>query len=98
MKFSIINDGLVFGNSTIKSAISEKEIIIIDEIGLLELENGGWHESLLRINQTKDKTFIITIRDIYVKDIIEKYNLTDFFIFTINNENNTNDILQNILF
>jgi nucleoside-triphosphatase THEP1 len=98
MKFSIINDVLVFGNSTIKSAISEKEIIIIDEIGLLELENGGWHKSLLKINQSKNKTFIITIRDIYVEDIIEKYNLADFYIITLNDKNSAKDILQKIVF
>ncbi|MBN2776158.1 MAG: hypothetical protein JXR36_00855 [Bacteroidales bacterium] len=97
MKFSIINDGLVFGNNTIKSAISEKEIIIIDEVGLLELDNGGWHESLVNIDKNPTKIFVIAIRDIFVNDIIKKYNLTDYYVVDVNRSVFVNDFVKMII-
>jgi nucleoside-triphosphatase THEP1 len=74
MKFSIINEGLEFGNKTLQEAFSTKDIIIIDEVGLLELQDGGWSQILLKVNESRNKIFVITARDIFVAELIAKYN------------------------
>lgn len=87
MNFSILEDGLLFGNTAIMSAMEEMEFIIIDEVGLLEIENGGWHKSILMINHFPKKTFIIVVRDIFVNEIISKYKLKVKSVVPVTSEN-----------
>jgi len=74
MKFSIINEGLEFGKAVLIKAMREKEIVVIDEVGLLELQDGGWNQILVKIHNSSNKIFIITARDVFVQELIAKYN------------------------
>jgi len=73
MKFSIKNEGLEFGRAVLTKALIKNEIVIIDEVGLLELQDGGWSQILLKVNESRNKMFIITARDIFVEELIAKY-------------------------
>ncbi len=66
------------------------KVIIIDEIGKLELQDQGFHhltkELLLSDWSTKDCIFII--RDFLLQDAIEKYNITDYRMIQLDQINN----------
>lgn len=73
-KYEIFEEGLEFGRKIILKALTENEFVVIDEAGKLELDGTGWSEILGQLNNFPETTFLITVRDIYVKDMIEKFN------------------------
>ncbi len=82
-KYSICEDGFEFGRSILNNALQESSTVIIDEAGKLELEGKGWDNILQKINSYRETTFIITARDINVKDITEKFNLHNPVIINV---------------
>ncbi len=82
-KYSILKSGLKFGNDTIMSSINNNDIVIIDEIGQLELNNKGWHNSIVNLFLSDVKYIIFSIRTEFVNDIISKYNLNKTQVFPI---------------
>lgn len=87
-KFTISPKGLAFGNSVLKSLISsEKTFVIIDEIGSLELRNKGWTECLNCLIEKSENHILLVVRDIYLKAVMSKWNLTGAQIFNIHELN-----------
>jgi nucleoside-triphosphatase THEP1 len=83
-RFTICTKGLEMGNKILRSTIlTENMIVIIDEVGLLELKNGGWHESVSFLLGKSGNHILFTVRDIYTEDIIRKWNLADAIIYDI---------------
>lgn len=85
--FGFSHEGFSFGDSAIQKAISHKaDLIIIDEIGPLELQNQGWAKSLRLACQSEVATILITsrpgtmeaIREIFFPDYsIISYSVED---------------------
>ncbi len=65
-----------------KSICSDIKTIVIDEIGILELKRKGWHSPLLQALQT-DKNIIITIRNKFINDIVQFFNIDNYEIITL---------------
>lgn len=87
-RFTISAKGLSFGNAVIKSTIlSENTIVIIDEVGLLEIGNNGWYESLNDLIEKSGNHIILVVRDIYVQEVKNKWNLKEANIVNINETN-----------
>ena len=72
------------GNSIIKNALKNNKsgYIIIDELGKLELESNGLHESVsLAITETENSSdlhLILIIRTTLLEKAVAKYNLSDY--------------------
>jgi len=68
-------------NIFLKQVAAENyELILIDEAGILELENSGLHDSLdyiIKNHLNSSGDIIIVVRDSLVNLIIEKYGITD---------------------
>jgi len=73
-KYAIFEEGFEFGRKIITKALAENKFVIIDEAGKLELDGTGWSEILVQLNNFPVTTFLITVRDINVKDIIEIFD------------------------
>ena len=87
-KYRIIQEGLKSGIKSLEIPENiTNAIIIIDEVGLLELENKGWAESLEEILNNSDITVIMTIRDIFVDRVIQKWGIEGHTIFNISESN-----------
>jgi nucleoside-triphosphatase THEP1 len=83
------NNGFITGQKIINSLLlTQKEFIIIDEIGKLELAEQGFEPELGRfLNQTyllHHKTIVLVIRDYLLERCIAKYNLQQAVVFNIN--------------
>jgi len=69
------------GNKIIEDALIEKEkIIILDEIGPLELSGKVWHDSFLRILNNHKGILIFSTRKRMMDRIIENYKIHEAFI------------------
>jgi len=67
-------------------SIDSSKIIVIDEIGKLELKELGFHsllDRLLRLNWS-EKKLVLLVRDYLLDEVIEKYQLQEAIICTQN--------------
>jgi nucleoside-triphosphatase THEP1 len=56
-------------------------MIIIDEVGALELENKGWANSITNFSNSSSSHLIISVRDTVVEQVIEKWKFRNYSIF-----------------
>lgn len=83
-RFTICPEGLARGNQILNSMIPEiNSVVVIDEVGLLELQNRGWSESLKGLLERSVNHLLLTVRDTYIKDVTQKWKLKDAVIFDI---------------
>jgi len=83
-RFTICPEGISMGESVLNSLILQKNtIVIIDEVGLLELRGNGWSACINELLEKSGNHILITVRDDYVEKVKEKWNLEDAVIFNI---------------
>jgi nucleoside-triphosphatase THEP1 len=83
-RFDILQQGMVFGNEALeKSAALPHDLIIIDEVGRLELQNSGWANSIEKLLISKRNPILMVVRDEFINDIIDKWNITPVEIFNV---------------
>ncbi len=94
--FYFNNDALEFGKKALSlENIQSADIVFIDEIGMLELQDNGWAESLKNILEAYQKTIIISVREDFVDEVINKWGLQQAKICTIN-QCNISELLDGI--
>jgi nucleoside-triphosphatase THEP1 len=80
-------DGLSKGKEILSMArLSDKQAVIIDEIGPLELGNQGWCDSIENICRNSSIPQIWIVRKSLVPKIIKKWNIGNIFICKINED------------
>ena len=84
-KFYIFNEGLNTGNDELQN--TKSQIKIIDEIGRLELSENGWHNSVKQIIENSDSHLILSVREEFVSQIIEKFGIEPMFVLNVSNGN-----------
>ena len=62
-----------------KAILSDSKYLIIDEIGALELTKKGWYFALSRALKS-NKNIVITVRDKFIDDIIDFFNIENYKI------------------
>jgi nucleoside-triphosphatase THEP1 len=83
-RFTICPKGLAMGINILSSLISPgNRMIIIDEVGLLELGNKGWSDCINDLMGKSKNHILLTVRNIYVNDIKNKWNLKETITFNI---------------
>ena len=66
-RFTICLQGLS-GKKILSSLVNhEKKLVIIDEVGLLEIQNKGWSACIDDLLRNSSNHLLITVRDIYVE-------------------------------
>jgi nucleoside-triphosphatase len=64
--------------SKIEEAIGRNaDVIVIDEIGPLELQEKGFHHALNKILASSVKNLLIIVRDSKLEEVIEKYQMKE---------------------
>jgi nucleoside-triphosphatase THEP1 len=83
-KFRINQKGLETGTAILRPEKQHgKKLVIIDEIGALELDNKGWSGCFKKLIISSENNILITVRDTYIEDVIKKWGLTDPVIFKV---------------
>ena len=72
------------GNEILNSMVNHnRKLIIIDEVGLLEIQDKGWSEGINTLLRNSSNPVLMTVRDIYVDEVIRKWDLGKAVIFNI---------------
>ena len=83
-RFTIYPKGLAMGITVLNSQILQgNRIIIIDEVGLLELRNKGWSDCINDLLAKSKNHILFTVRDIYVDEVKNKWNLREAITFNV---------------
>ena len=86
-KFFFAPHTFEWGTSVLQKAIKNPtKVIVLDEIGKLELEdNKGWAPVLKDLLQTKTQLFLV-VREEWVSKFIEKYQLGSYQIIQVDSQ------------
>jgi len=77
-RYSILPDGFKAGKDALQKAESEQfKVIVIDEIGQLELGCKGWADNLDRLFKNSKSHFVLAVREDFTRDVITKWNLSN---------------------
>ena len=83
-RFNIHLQGLQKGIKTLKSSIdTNTQIVIIDEVGKLELDNNGWASGIDELIKNAQNHLLLVIRDRYIEQIIDKWEINNYQVFDI---------------
>lgn len=84
-RFAFKPEGQQFGRDCLKRVSEEQNAIyMIDEIGLLETHQKGWHDVFSSLLDS-DKNIVISVRNLYLSEIVAYFEMENFRIFNMNN-------------
>ena len=65
------------------------DIVVIDEIGIFELQEKIWYNSFLKLLNERKMPVLITVREKIIKEVIEKFQLKNVIIFKSDEDTNS---------
>jgi len=82
-RFYLLDEGLEFGKKIISkiNSSSSNHVVIIDEIGKLEIDGGGWSAEVHELLKDKNKAIILIVRGKYLNAFIEEFKINSPYIF-----------------
>lgn len=87
--FNFFIDGITFAHNSLDPMyLKDSEIVFIDEIGKLELAERGFYKSIIGLLDSQVQCLVLVIRDKYVKNAEEKFNINPTLLIDINNKEN----------
>jgi nucleoside-triphosphatase THEP1 len=83
-RFGIFAGGIERGKAILtRVRLSDNTIVIIDEVGVLELGDKGWSGCLTEILKTSNKQLLIIVRENLLEEVIRKWNLYEPVVFKV---------------
>lgn len=76
-------DAIAMGESTLRKACLENDWIVLDEIGNLDIKGAIWSSIFTDLIRIPNKKWILTVRDIFVEDIIRHWQLKNVKVLKI---------------
>jgi nucleoside-triphosphatase THEP1 len=87
--YAIHPSGLQAGQAALTiETNSRNKVVVIDEVGKLELENKGWANSLNELVEHSSLHLIWSVRTTFTEQVIQKWNLQDCIIFHLSEGEN----------
>jgi nucleoside-triphosphatase THEP1 len=95
-RFSICREGVNEGEMILKQLSGKQgHVIVIDEVGLLELEGRGWSVFVTGILSEKKNHLLMTVRTNLIDDVRLKWNPVNCKVFSVK-ENEYTDLSEKI--
>ncbi len=83
-RFYFNRDAIAIGEKWLgESSTSQADFIVIDEIGIFELDNKIWHAAFQKLLKQSNCNLIITVRNSIIERIVQKYNLENIEVFSL---------------
>jgi nucleoside-triphosphatase THEP1 len=83
-RFYFFENGLTFGRQILEHTLSEPtNLIVIDEIGPLEINDKGWARSVEQLLKQSNTPHLWIVREKLVNITLRKWNIGDVYIFNI---------------
>lgn len=82
-RFYLLNEGLEFGKQILQRIIhaKRKDVLIVDEVGRLELDGKGWASEVKELLKNKSRPIILIVRGKYLDEFVEKFQVNSPYIF-----------------
>jgi nucleoside-triphosphatase THEP1 len=82
-RFSIIREGLDLGRNALVISDNEPcQLVIIDEVGILELDGEGWAKNIDELKRA-GHSILMVVRDKWVERVIERWKFKPSEIFNV---------------
>ncbi len=97
--YSILSEGIQKGCEALNKSLNNK-VVVIDEVGRLELNNEGWAENIKYLLNSSKSNLILSVRDRFMEEVIERWNLKDYTILNVSDNDyvkNSNIIARQII-
>jgi nucleoside-triphosphatase THEP1 len=95
-EFNFLEDGIQFGNEILGSASPKvSALVIIDEIGPLELNGNVWASSVDQLMKQTVTPVLLVVREQLIEKVSSRWNFVPLAICKIN-ENNSDEIANQI--
>jgi len=83
-RFYFNRDAIAMGEKWLGESISSRsDFVVIDEIGIFELNNKIWHTAFQKLLKQSNCNLIITARNSIIEKIIQKYALENIEVFSL---------------
>ncbi len=87
--YAIHPSGLQAGQAALTLEINHRnKVVVIDEVGKLELDNKGWANSLNELVDHSNLHMIWSVRTTFTEQVIQKWNLQDYTIYHLSEGEN----------
>ena len=84
-RFYFDTEAIKFGEQLLlTSNVPETDFVVIDEIGMFELQGKLWAGPFLKLIESASCPILITVRSKFLEDVKSKFNLSDFSTFNHN--------------
>jgi nucleoside-triphosphatase THEP1 len=77
-KYHFSGAAIEAGNKAIARSLCRNTVTIIDEVGPLELEGGGWFPSITLFENTIQKASIIVCRQYLISTMVKSFNIHNY--------------------
>lgn len=84
-KYFIYAEGLKLGEESLTA--SGAKLMVIDEIGKLELEERGWHDALIQTISNSKSDLLLSVREEVINEVLYKYSISPKVIFNVSEQN-----------
>ncbi|MCB0283944.1 MAG: hypothetical protein KDF60_15270 [Calditrichaeota bacterium] len=82
--YSIFENGLQAGIKALDQSINDtRQLVVIDEVGKLELSDKGWAANINHWLHYSDADLLISVRSSFTEQVIQKWNLKNYTIFNV---------------
>jgi nucleoside-triphosphatase THEP1 len=88
-------EAIKLGHEIIMKESLKSDIMVIDEIGIFELQENIWFDSFMYLLNETSTPAIITVREKIISDVIDKFGLKKVSIF--NNKDSITEIIDLIM-
>lgn len=82
-RYYIHLNGLRLGTNSLQTDDTECDIVVIDEVGQLELKDSGWSDSLKQLIQKDQCHLLLTTRTRYTEALIKRLNGVEIFVYDL---------------
>lgn len=83
-RYSVLPKGLLLGkNAILSSKNTNSKVIIIDEVGNLEIGNQGWANCIDELIIASNSHILLSVRDNIVEQVIQKWNFKEYYVYKI---------------
>ncbi len=83
-RYSIFPQGIRKGQIALENSLKcPLDLIVVDEVGKLELQGDGWADSLHKLVGVTNAILLITVRDGFDQRVIEKWQIAEYQIIHV---------------
>ena len=96
-KYYICQDSFDWANSQIEKAFSSSDFLIFDEIGLLEIQKGGFYPSFSAALREYKGTIMMIVRNDYIDQIYSCFEINDDMVLSLSSALSSDEAYEKVL-